>query len=247
MSLSPPHFIHPTPPSPSPFIPMRPPFPYRGLSFLPSIKPPLRTRTIMTAMSSSPSVPGYALRQRRFAPLNPEKRGESDAPSLGGIVFDVDGTLWYFHYLFYRFIPTWLIKKQFTPTPHVHWNAVCPYVFNVSGDISINYTPPAGFQITRTSQAEWMNWISAALGIDKSIDILHHIRDLPTPEARLEAADKIKAVEREAMRAQQPQPGLVELMNYLQGRGVQRALCTRNFEYVFHSISLLIYYVQYAF
>lgn len=51
-------------------------------------------------MSSSPSAPGYALRQRRFAPLNPEKRGESDAPSLGGIVFDVDGTLWYF-YLFH--------------------------------------------------------------------------------------------------------------------------------------------------
>ena len=144
MSLSPPHFIHPTPPSPSPFIPMRPPFPYRGLSFLPSIKPPLRTRTIMTAMSSSPSVPGYALRQRRFAPLNPEKRGESDAPSLGGIVFDVDGTLWYFHYLFYRFIPTWLIKKQFTPTPHVHWNAVC------------SYPMPRGDSCTHNKQ-NWMN------------------------------------------------------------------------------------------
>lgn len=74
---------------------------------------------------------------------------------------------------------------------------------------------------------------SAALGIDKSIDILEHISDLPTPEARLAAADKIKAVEREGMRSQQPQPGLVELMDYLQARGVRRALCTRNFEYVF--------------
>ena len=78
-----------------------------------------------------------------------------------------------------------------------------------------------------------MDNCSAALGIDKSIDILHHIRDLPSPEACLEAADKIKAIEREAMRAQQPQPGLVELMDYLQGKGLQRALCTRNFEYVF--------------
>ena len=87
-----------------------------------------------------------------------------------------------------------------------------------------------------------LNKYSAALGIDKSIDILHHIRDLPTPDARLAAADKIKAIEREAMRAQQPQPGLVELMDYLQGRGVQRALCTRNFEYVFHFMSILIHY-----
>lgn len=70
----------------------------------------------------------------------------------------------------------------------------------------------------------------SALGIDKSIDILHHIRDLPTPEARLAAADKIKAIEREAMSSQQPQPGLVQLMDYLQARGVRRALCTRNFE-----------------
>ena len=94
MGLSPPHFIHPTSLS---LIPMRPSlFLYRGPSFLPSIRPPSRTKTFTSTMSSSPSAPGYALRQRRFAPLNPEKRGESDAPSLGGIVFDVDGTLWYF-------------------------------------------------------------------------------------------------------------------------------------------------------
>lgn len=59
------------------------------------------------------------------------------------------------------------------------------------------------------------------------------MRDLPTPEARDAAADKIKAIEREAMRAQQPQPGLVELMDYLQQKGLRRALCTRNFECVF--------------
>lgn len=30
-----------------------------------------------------------------FAPLHPEKGKHSDAPKLKGIVFDVDGTLWY--------------------------------------------------------------------------------------------------------------------------------------------------------
>ena len=41
------------------------------------------------------SVQNYSLRQRRFAPLNPERKGTSSAPPLKGIVFDVDGTLWY--------------------------------------------------------------------------------------------------------------------------------------------------------
>ncbi|KAL2835216.1 HAD-like domain-containing protein [Aspergillus cavernicola] len=70
----------------------------------------------------------------------------------------------------------------------------------------------------------------AALGISKSVDILHHIRSLATAQEQLEASNKIKAIEREAMQHQEPQPGLVELMDYLQGRGVRRALCTRNFE-----------------
>ncbi|KAL4803608.1 HAD-like domain-containing protein [Aspergillus unguis] len=70
----------------------------------------------------------------------------------------------------------------------------------------------------------------AALGISKSVDILHHIRSLPSPEAQLEASNKVKAIEREAMAHQQPQPGLVELMEYLRDRNIKRALCTRNFE-----------------
>ncbi|KAL4887034.1 HAD-like domain-containing protein [Aspergillus karnatakaensis] len=70
----------------------------------------------------------------------------------------------------------------------------------------------------------------AALGISKSVDILHHIRSLPTAEEQLEASNKIKAIEREAMDHQEPQPGLVELMDYLEKKGVKRALCTRNFE-----------------
>ncbi|KAJ5638050.1 hydrolase [Penicillium lividum] len=69
-----------------------------------------------------------------------------------------------------------------------------------------------------------------ALGIDKSIDILHHIQALPTAEDRDAAVTKIQDVERRAMIDQIPQPGLVGLMEYLQSRGLRRALCTRNFE-----------------
>lgn len=72
----------------------------------------------------------------------------------------------------------------------------------------------------------------AALGIDRTIDILHHIRELPTPEEQATAVAKIRAVEQRAMLEQQPQPGLLRLMDYLQSRSVRRALCTRNFESV---------------
>ncbi|KAI2795050.1 putative hydrolase [Penicillium oxalicum] len=113
------------------------------------------------------------LRPRRFAPLGTGK--SSDAPTLKGIVFDVDGTLC-------------------LPQHHM---------FTEMRD---------------------------ALGIDKSIDILDHIRDLPTAEDRDAAIARIQAVERRAMLEQEPQPGLVKLMEYLQSRGLRRALCTRNFE-----------------
>ncbi|KAJ5349781.1 hypothetical protein N7541_007508 [Penicillium brevicompactum] len=68
-----------------------------------------------------------------------------------------------------------------------------------------------------------------ALGIDRSIDILDHIRELPAAE-RPTAVSKIQDVERRAMADQQPQPGLLRLMDYLESRGLRRALCTRNFE-----------------
>ncbi|KAL1979756.1 hypothetical protein VTN96DRAFT_5232 [Rasamsonia emersonii] len=114
-------------------------------------------------------------RPRRFAPLRQEPGTQSDAPSLQGIVFDVDGTLCLpQHYMFSQ--------------------------------------------------------MRAALGIDRSVDILDHIRSLPTETERTEAVAKIQAIEREAMLQQQPQPGLVQLMDYLEERGMRRALCTRNFE-----------------
>jgi phosphoglycolate phosphatase-like HAD superfamily hydrolase len=70
---------------------------------------------------------------------------------------------------------------------------------------------------------------SAALNITKATDILDHIYSLPASEQE-EAHEKIRSIERTAMKSQQPQSGLVELMVYLDSRGVKKGICTRNFE-----------------
>lgn len=62
------------------------------------------------------------------------------------------------------------------------------------------------------------------------------MRQIPDLEERNAAVSKVQAIEREHMKRQQPQPGLVQLMDYLQSCGIRRALCTRNFEYVFNSL-----------
>ena len=69
----------------------------------------------------------------------------------------------------------------------------------------------------------------AFLSIDKSTDILDHIYSLPHP-AQEEAQAGIRAIETAAMVEQEPQPGLNELIAYLESRGVRMGLCTRNFE-----------------
>ena len=43
---------------------------------------------------------------------------------------------------------------------------------------------------------------------------------------------KIRKIEGDAMLKQRPQAGLIELMEYLESRGVRKAICTRNFESV---------------
>lgn len=69
----------------------------------------------------------------------------------------------------------------------------------------------------------------SALGIDKGTDILDHIYSLPGGEQE-EAQEKVRDIERTAMKKQQPQAGLVELMEYLDLRGVKKGICTRNFD-----------------
>ncbi|EOA90174.1 uncharacterized protein SETTUDRAFT_167115 [Exserohilum turcica Et28A] len=68
-----------------------------------------------------------------------------------------------------------------------------------------------------------------ALGIEKPTDILDHVYSLPEAEQE-EAQEKIRNIERTAMKSQQPQAGLVELMDYVDSRGVKKGICTRNFD-----------------
>ncbi|KAI9746552.1 MAG: hypothetical protein M1818_000265 [Claussenomyces sp. TS43310] len=69
----------------------------------------------------------------------------------------------------------------------------------------------------------------SALGITKGVDVLDHIYSLPASEQE-SAHEKICAIEREAMASQAPQPGLVALMAYLESKGIQKSICTRNFD-----------------
>lgn len=67
----------------------------------------------------------------------------------------------------------------------------------------------------------------AALDIPKSVDILDHIASLPVADQPAANA-AIHAIESDAMEKQAPQPGLTELMTYLDSRGLPKAICTRN-------------------
>ncbi|OHE94006.1 haloacid dehalogenase-like hydrolase [Colletotrichum orchidophilum] len=69
-----------------------------------------------------------------------------------------------------------------------------------------------------------------ALGITKSVDILDHVYSLSTQEAQETAMESIRQIERSAMASQVAQPGLAELMSYLDSRGVRKGICTRNFD-----------------
>lgn len=170
---------------------------------LPSLRPLSLCADAPPTMASKP--------QTRFAPLNP--RIPSTAPPLKGIVFDVDGTLWSArHLLNYNTPPL--------TTNQASRNTRC------SAKCGIAPKPkPHLRDLTRAPRT--------ALGIPKSVDILHHVRSLPTPTERALAAQKIRTIEQNAMLSQEPQPGLVELMEYLRESGVRRGLCTRNFEYAF--------------
>ncbi len=63
----------------------------------------------------------------------------------------------------------------------------------------------------------------SALGIPKSVDILVHIHSLP-PDEQEPAMNKIRAIESAAMVSQTPQPGLSELMTYLETKGLPKGL-----------------------
>lgn len=69
----------------------------------------------------------------------------------------------------------------------------------------------------------------AALDIPRTTDILTHITTLP-PDSQHDALASIRAIETHYMRLQTPQPGLADLMTYLETRNIRKGICTRNFE-----------------
>ena len=69
----------------------------------------------------------------------------------------------------------------------------------------------------------------AAINLPNDKDILDHIHSLPEEEQG-DAFAAIQAIERRAMETQVPQPGLVTLMEYLDRKGMKKAICTRNFD-----------------
>ncbi|CAK7211753.1 hypothetical protein SBRCBS47491_001222 [Sporothrix bragantina] len=105
-----------------------------------------------------------------------------------------------------------------TPRGHNHQPKVLRgVVFDVDGTLCVPQTYMFG-------------QMREALGISKGTDILDHIYSLPTPEKQHEAMESVRNIERTAMASQEAQPGLAELMDYLDSRGVPKAICTRNFE-----------------
>lgn len=117
---------------------------------------------------------------------------------------------------------------QQTAILHVRSNAVSPPIKSTSTFPAVISPPLTPYLFLR-----------AALKIPKSTDILDHIHSLPEP-AQSEAQAAIRSFESAAMIEQEPQPGLNELITYLEGKGVRMALCTRNFEYVVSFVSISI-------
>lgn len=70
---------------------------------------------------------------------------------------------------------------------------------------------------------------STALQIAPTADILEHLLSLPEPK-QSDSFAAIREIETAAMLQQEPQPGLMELIEYLENQSMKMALCTRNFE-----------------
>jgi HAD superfamily hydrolase (TIGR01549 family) len=151
----------------------------------------------------------HSVRPRRFAPLDPAKQKEGDKrPKLKGIVFDVDGTLCEQY--------PWETCRLLTRT-------------RPAAELHVRRDEVRASRIYCTTLDTPLISDRAALNIEKPTDILDHIYSLPEAEQE-EAHEKIRNIERTAMKSQQPQAGLVELMDYLDSRGVQKGICTRNFD-----------------
>lgn len=75
-----------------------------------------------------------------------------------------------------------------------------------------------------------------ALSIPPTTDILTHIYSLPTPADQTHAMSLIRAIEQRAMLSQVAQPGLTQLMAYLDAHNIRKGICTRNFDAPVHAL-----------
>ncbi|KAI9653932.1 MAG: hypothetical protein M1831_005617 [Alyxoria varia] len=169
-------------------------------------------------------------RQWPFAPLDPSMPNTKGKPQLQGIVFDVDGTL-------YPLIAILRLTANHKITsPHKTHESSHQLPFfprhslpSVPSYKSQKLNPPP----TTTNRE--------ALSIPRTTDILEHINSLPASPTgstnyiditspRESASNKIRAIERRAMARQRPQPGLEELMRWVDGTRLKKGICTRNFD-----------------
>lgn len=111
--------------------------------------------------------------------------------------------------------------KRFAPLdPHKGNASKAPPLKGIVFDVDGTLCKPQSYMFKQ---------MRAALSIDKSTDILDHIYSLPHP-AQEQAQAAIRAIETSAMIEQESQPGLNELIAYLESRSVRMGLCTRNFD-----------------
>lgn len=101
--------------------------------------------------------------------------------------------------------------------------ASTPFIFSILTSRKTRLTTPS------EPQTKMFHDMRATLNIPPTTDILTHITTLP-PSAQAPALASIRAIETHYMRLQTPQPGLADLMTYLESRNVRKGICTRNFE-----------------
>jgi phosphoglycolate phosphatase-like HAD superfamily hydrolase len=91
-------------------------------------------------------------------------------------------------------------------------------IFDVDGTLTI----PQPWMFTR---------MRALLSIPENsgVDILAHVRSLPTDAQRLEAMELVREVETEAMREMVLQSGAEDLILYLEEKRVRKGILTRNY------------------
>lgn len=94
------------------------------------------------------------------------------------------------------------------------------YVITIDTNIANLLTIGVIFKIAAMREAVGLH--------NSSIDILTFIDSLPSQEAQAEAHHKVRQIENQAMKEMRPQPGMVQLMEFLTLNHVSKTICTRN-------------------